>query len=101
MLTTQGFAVIGEAANGADAMTMVLEERPDLVLLDIRLPGPDGFEVAHQLARLTPAPAVVLISSHEARVYDQQVLGSPAVAFITKSDLSGDTLRRALGEVTP
>lgn len=101
MLAADGFDIVGEASDGAEALVLARADRPDLVVLDIRLPGPDGFEVARELARLSPAPAVVLISSHEARVYDEQVLRSPALAFITKSDLSGATLRQALDHVVP
>ena len=99
MLTAEGFDVVGAARDGSEAVALVRRERPDVVLLDIRLPGPDGFEVARELSGLDPAPVVVLISSHEARVYDSQIARSPARAFISKSELSGATLRRALAGV--
>ena len=95
MLTAEGFDVVGEARDGCEAVELVRRERPDVVLLDIRLPGPDGFEVARELAGIDPPPVVVLVSSHEARVYDSQIARSSALAFIPKSELSGATLRRA------
>ena len=78
MLTAEGFDVVGEARDGCEAVELVRLERPDVVLLDIRLPGPDGFEVARELAGIDPPPVVVLVSSHEARVYDSQIARSSA-----------------------
>lgn len=54
LLETAAFVVVGEAGDAAGAMTLTAELRPDLVLLDIGLPGLDGFEVARQLAALDP-----------------------------------------------
>ncbi len=99
LLTADGFAVVGEAANAEQALTVARRERPGVVLLDIRLPGPDGFAVARELSCLSPAPTVVLMSSREAGVYGPELERSTAEGFITKSDLSGATLRRVLGDV--
>ena len=71
--------------------------RPDVVLLDIRLPGQDGFEVAHLLAASASPPAVVLISSREAATYGARIGESPAKGFITKRELSGETLAAVVG----
>lgn len=53
------------AANGAEAVTLSQAERPDIVLLDIRMPGMDGLEAARHLARLTPPPAVVFTTAYD------------------------------------
>ena len=58
--------LIGEANNGRDALTLIEELQPDVVLLDIRMPAIDGLEVARHVARLKPhAPAVVFITAHD------------------------------------
>ena len=58
-------AEVSTAANGAEALTLSQTERPDIVLLDIRMPGMDGLEAARHLARLTPAPAVIFTTAYD------------------------------------
>lgn len=99
MLTADGFRVVGQASNAEEALVAARRTRPDIVLLDIRLPGPDGFAVARELRRLTPSPTVVLMSSRDGRGYTPDLARSVAHAFISKSDLSGQSLRRVLGDV--
>src|SRR5207248_10253958 len=65
MLETDGYEVVGEAADGASALDAVRELQPDVVLLDIRLPDVDGFQVAERLAANGAAPAIVLTSSRD------------------------------------
>ena len=59
MLETDGYEVVGEAADGGSAIDAVRELHPDVVLLDIRLPDVDGFQVAERLAANGAAPAIV------------------------------------------
>src|SRR5215208_3173684 len=66
--------------------------RPEVVLLDVQLPGIDGFEVAERLATEADPPAVVLISSRERHSYRRQLATSPVRGFITKGELSGECL---------
>lgn len=99
MLRADGFRVVGEASNAEEALMAARRTRPGVVLLDIRLPGLDGFAVAVALSRLTPSPTVVLMSSRDARVYAPDLDRSAAHAFIAKSDLSGSALRDVLNDV--
>jgi DNA-binding NarL/FixJ family response regulator len=92
LLETAGFSVVGEAADGATALTEAARLRPGLVLLDIQLPDLDGFEVAARLADGTEPPAVVLTSSRAASSYRQRLASSPALGFIAKSELTGQAL---------
>lgn len=55
--------IIGEADNGREALRLCLTKSADLVLLDVRMPGIDGLEVAERLAQLDPPPAVILITA--------------------------------------
>ncbi len=91
--------VVGEARNGQEALALAYREQPGLVLLDSRLPGPDGFEVAAALSRLRPAPAVVLMSSHQTPVHGHKLDRSEALGSSRRGELSGATSRRALGDV--
>src|SRR5438105_2788065 len=63
LLQAEGFDVVGEAEDGASALALVAELRPDVVLLDVQLPDLDGFEVAQRLG--ADGPAVVLVSSRD------------------------------------
>lgn len=96
MLETDGFDVVGEAANGAEAIRVAELLRPELVLLDIRLPDLDGFEVARRLAEGPEPPEVVLVSSHDALTYGSRLADAPVRGFMPKSELSGIELRRLL-----
>jgi CheY-like chemotaxis protein len=95
-LDGRGFEVIGEEADGHGAIRAVERLRPMAVLLDVRLPDIDGFEVASRLRSGTVAPDVVLVSTREAADYGRRVSASGAIGFITKSRLSGDTLLATL-----
>src|SRR5947209_14838841 len=63
MLEADGYEVVGEAVDGASAIDAVRELAPDVVLLDVRLPDTDGFQVAARLAANGATPAIVLTSS--------------------------------------
>lgn len=92
LLEAEGFAVVGEAADGAAAMEAVERLRPEVVLLDIQLPDVDGLRVAERLAARRDPPSVVLISSREAAAYGARLDAVPARGFIAKRELSGATL---------
>jgi DNA-binding NarL/FixJ family response regulator len=96
LLEAEGFDVIGEAADGDEAVEHVRRLRPQIVLLDIQLPGPDGFAVAKQLASMPEPPAVVLISSREAAAYGPRLRSAEARGFIAKRELSGAALAAAV-----
>ena len=62
LLNATGFDVIGDAADGAEALAVTRRLHPDIVLLDVQMPGRDGFSVARQLVRESTSLAVVLTS---------------------------------------
>ena len=92
LLESEGFAVVGEAGDGAAALAAVEKLRPDVVLLDVQLPDLDGFEVAERLSSLPDAPAVVLVSTRAAAAYGDRLVTTPARGFIPKLSLSGAAL---------
>jgi DNA-binding NarL/FixJ family response regulator len=92
MLERDGFRVVGEASDGAGAVDRVLRLRPDVVLLDVHLPGDDGFAVCERLRTLSPAPEVVLTSSHDVASFRRRLRTSAARGFISKADLTSSAL---------
>jgi DNA-binding NarL/FixJ family response regulator len=96
MLHGRGFDVVGEAGDGDEAISKAASLRPEVVLVDVRLPGIDGFEVARQLRAFPSPPDVVLVSTTDASDLGRRLGASGAHGFITKSRLSGDTLRELL-----
>ncbi len=96
VLTADGFLIVGEAADGAEAIRACGELRPDLVLLDIQLPDIDGFAVAAVLTTRIHPPAVVLVSSRSRTDYGSRIEDCRARGYIAKAELSGDAVRRLL-----
>jgi DNA-binding NarL/FixJ family response regulator len=96
LLEAGGFEVVGEAADGAEALAGVAELRPEVVLLDIQLPDIDGFSVARELGRDVSAPAIVLTSSRSAASLRRRLAANPAWPFIPKGELSGLVLAAAV-----
>src|SRR5262245_6916718 len=92
-LTADGIEVVGEAADGAEALRMAATLAPDVVLLDIGLPGMDGTEVARRLPDPPEGPAVILISSRGVDYGDRMAQGVAARGFIPKDALSSAAVR--------
>ena len=99
LLETDGWTVVGEAADGAEGIVAARALRPDLVLLDVNLPDTDGFAVASELtgAGAEAGVAVVLTSSRDATDFGPLVARSGARGFVAKADLTGDALRELCG----
>jgi DNA-binding NarL/FixJ family response regulator len=96
LLESEGFEVVGEAADGASAIEAVGRLNPDVLLLDVYLPDLDGFEVASRLTRNGRRPAIVMTSSRDARDFGPLVEQSGARGFIPKAELSGASISELL-----
>lgn len=95
---TAGFEAVGEAASGQEALDAVERLAPQLVLLDVRMPGMNGFEVARQLVECHPEVVVVLISVEESvDVLPPGRLGR-SVPLVRKQDFGPKLLRRLWAE---
>ena len=92
LLESAGFEIVGEAADGESALAAIQALRPDVLLLDVQLPGIDGFEVAARLTARADAPAIVMTSSREAADFAGLIEQSGARGFIQKVDLSGPAI---------
>jgi DNA-binding NarL/FixJ family response regulator len=99
LLESEGFEVVGEAADGTSGLQNARELEPDLVLLDVQLPDIDGFEVAARLTGGVGGPAVVLTSSRDEADFGPLVAASGARGFVPKAELSGAALLALLEPV--
>jgi DNA-binding NarL/FixJ family response regulator len=97
LLEAEGLEIVGEANDGDEAVAASTALRPGVVLLDIHLPGDDGFAVAERLAALPSPPIVVLISSRPAADMRGRLGSTSAVGFIHKSDLSVSSIAGLVG----
>jgi len=96
MLAEAGeFEVAGEAGNGVEALELVDRLLPDILLLDVRMPGIDGLEVARQLATQPEPPAVIFTTAFDE--YALQAFESEAVAYLLKP-IRAEKLRAALAK---
>jgi DNA-binding NarL/FixJ family response regulator len=96
LLESEGFEVVGEAADGASAIEAANQLHPDVMLLDVYLPDIDGFQVAATLTENGHKTAIVMTSSRDARDFGPLVQQSGARGFIPKAELSGATLSALL-----
>jgi len=76
--------VIGEAGDGRSALEMAVESRPDVLLLDITMPGMNGLEVMEAVRRQAPAVGVLVLTMHEDDAYLRQFLNLGARGYILK-----------------
>jgi len=78
----EGFAVVAEADNAEDALVAITQYDPDIVLLDIRMPGRDGLSLAQDIAELEDAPAVIFCTAFDQYALD--AFGTNAVGYLLK-----------------
>jgi response regulator NasT len=90
MLAEEGYAVVGQAADGATAVEMAERERPDLVILDVKMPVLDGIAAAERIAEARIAP-VVILTAFSQRELVERARDAGAMAYLvkpfTRSDL--------------
>ena len=94
LLELDGYRVVGEAGDGAEAVEVVTRLRPDVVLLDISLPDTSGLDIAEKLAGTDTR--VVLVSSRDRADIGPRVVRCGAAGFIPKDELSGEVLAALL-----
>jgi DNA-binding NarL/FixJ family response regulator len=96
---TDGFEVVGEAENGEQAVDMASALKPDLVLMDVQMPGIDGIEATRRIMSLSEPPHVLVMSTHESGSYDEPAVAAGAFAFLPKSSFSMDALEDVWADI--
>lgn len=91
MLEDEGHEVVGEARDGASAVEMARESRPDVVFMDINMPGTNGIEAAEVLGRERIAP-VVMVTAFSQATYVAQAAEAGAMAYVVKPFTRSDIL---------
>jgi DNA-binding NarL/FixJ family response regulator len=89
---TDDIEVVGEAGDGAKAVRVVERTRPDVVLMDIRMPGMDGIEATRRIVGTTPAVAVLVLTTFDLDEYVYAALRNGASGFLLKDALADDLL---------
>jgi YesN/AraC family two-component response regulator len=97
--SSEDFQVVGEACNGTEAIDIIPSLRPDLVIVDMYMPEPDGLEVARCVQDHFPDTRAILVSAYAERVYEKLAKEAGALTFIPKVSFSLEALRQALEEV--
>jgi DNA-binding response OmpR family regulator len=87
LLAERGFDVLGKAMDATEALAATTRECPDAILLDINLPGRDGFATAAALSEVCPSARIVLTSADVRRVPAEILRGCSAYAFVPKEEL--------------
>lgn len=92
LLESADVAVVGEAADGVEAVRLCEEQRPDVLVLDITMPRMNGIEVAARVQKLDPKPGIIILSVHADESYIIRALAAGAKAYLLKSATDEDLL---------
>ncbi len=99
VLEDQGFRVVGEAADGIEAVDRFKALKPDVVLLDLVMPNRDGKQALHDILAIDPDARVVVLSSLGAQSDIEECLRAGARSYLQKP-IDPDALRRVLSQLT-
>lgn len=97
---TSGFEVVGEASSGEEAIVASGALLPDLVLMDVNLPGIDGLEATRRLRGRPSPPVVLLLSTYDEDAGARFIAECGAAAYVTKSAFGPDRLSEAWAGAT-
>jgi DNA-binding NarL/FixJ family response regulator len=87
-----GLEVMGEAPDGKIALEKVEKIKPDLVLMDIRMPGIDGFTALYMLKRKSPQVRIIILTIFDDPIYVDSAIENGAAGYVVKSDLVKDLM---------
>ena len=89
----RGWRVIGEAANGREAVEKANKLKPDVAVIDVSMPELDGLQVTRQIRGASPNTAVVILTMHESDQMVRRVLDVGALGYVLKSDLAANLVK--------
>jgi DNA-binding NarL/FixJ family response regulator len=89
----RGWTVVGEAANGREAVEKAYKLRPDVAIVDISMPDLDGLQATRQIREAVPATKVVVLTMHESDQMVRRVLDAGALGYVLKSDLAAHLVK--------
>jgi two-component system, NarL family, response regulator NreC len=92
------FSVVGEATNGLDVIPVLEDLQPDVVIVDLLMPGQDGFQVTQQVTQRWPEMRVIILTIQESEVCVQKAFANGAAAYVLKNSTPAD-LARAIRDV--
>lgn len=97
MLDLDGYEVVGQAADGDEAIDVVAEVQPDLVILDLHMPRMNGMDALPRILERAPDATVIVLSAFVADDVAEEVLRRGAVTYVEKGDIRA--LRQALADL--
>lgn len=95
LLSSEGHEVVGEAATGRELIAVAEKTRPDLVIVDIGMPGLNGLDAVKRIRKLLPQVRAVVLTMHETDALIRAVLSSGARGYVLKTDAARDLLAAA------
>jgi DNA-binding NarL/FixJ family response regulator len=93
LLKEEEFELVGEASDGIEAGRLIENKKPDVALLDIRMPGESGVSLARKVRELSPSTAVIMLTSYDAQQYVLSSLKAGAKGFVLKTATPEDLAR--------
>lgn len=94
LLQGAGYVVVGEASNGVTALELCVKQQPDVVLLDINMPGADGLRVLRAIRKEFPAIKVIMVSAHGSMDRVSSAISAGAVGFVVKPFNAASVLKQ-------
>lgn len=94
----KGFSIVGEAESGEKALLLAREKRPDVILMDVKMPGIGGLEATKKLLRINPDVKIIAVTACDDSVYPGKLMQAGAVGYVTK-DAGPDEMISAINTV--
>src|ERR1700721_3364498 len=85
-----GWEICGEAKNGREGVDLAVQQKPDVLLLDIGMPNLNGLDAARQILTITPDARILILTIHDSEQVVREVLAAGARGFLLKSDAGRD-----------
>jgi two-component system nitrate/nitrite response regulator NarL len=98
--STPWASIVAAAKDGLEAIELVKQHRPDVVVIDIVMPGIDGIEATRRIKKIAPQTKVIAITAYDNTEFPKRSVEAGADLFIKKEELDSDTLRKCLEKLS-